>query len=173
MSRSTHESRAVPNQWPPSIARGVVLAAALSTLFFAAVASADLQVAIESDSSTWSVNSAPVSVTFRNSGPNSFELLDLFDPIPVFFGFQIVRSDGTPLQVPGAGKIHLGPADVIVLGAGETHTVELDIGSLLADAEIKSDSYTVSVTYQNQYGEGCFHGRVESNEVVVTIQGQE
>jgi hypothetical protein len=115
---------------------------------------------------------APLSfrVTFSNRSQHSINLLDRFEPLPVFFSFAIVRADGTPVPVSGAGKIDPGPLGLgcISLRPGETYATDLELAPWLR-APLPPARYDVAVTYHNQYGEECFTGVVTSNTISVFV----
>jgi hypothetical protein len=111
-----------------------------------------------------------LTARFRNGGDAEVRLLGTFTPLPVFFAVDLTRSDGTPLLLPGAGKIDLWPPDVtyVPLGPGESFAVDLDVGAILP-APLEPDTYTVAVTYHNQYGEDCFQGVLHSEPITVRV----
>jgi hypothetical protein len=114
--------------------------------------------------------SLPVLMGFVNSGDEPVRLLAHFEPLPVFFSFRLVKADGTPVAVPGAGKIDFGPGkpECLELAPGDTHTVDADVGTLLT-GELEPGRYSLSATYHNQYGEACFRGVLESNEISIDV----
>jgi hypothetical protein len=115
-------------------------------------------------------HSLPVRMGFVNRGPEPVRLLAEFEPLPVFFTFELVATDGTPIAMPGGGKIDFGPGQprCIDLGPGETHTTEANVGRLLPGG-LEPGRYSMAVTYHNQYTDDCFRGVLHSNPVVVDL----
>lgn len=155
----------------------LVLAASLCAVapMTAVTARADgeqLAIGLEAVGAPLTTARAPFRVTFRNAGTEPLNLLAIFEPIPVFFQFEIARSDGTPVQVPGGGKIDppQGSEPYVALAPGATHVHELDLAPLLPAEGWASDTYTVFVRYRNAYGVGCFRGVIESEPISVRIE---
>ena len=115
---------------------------------------------------------APFILTFHNMGQEPLRILHWFEPLAVFFWFDLVRADGTPLLIAGGGKTDLVVSDMryITLEPGEHFELTVDIHPLLP-LPFEPGLYTVRVTYHNQYGENCFRGQVVSNPVDVMIEG--
>ena len=111
-------------------------------------------------------------VIFANRSQRTINLLDRFEPLPVFFSFAVVRADGTPVPVSGAGKIDPGPEGFgcIDLRPGETYAADLDLAPWLR-APLPPARYDVTVTYHNQYGAECFAGTLTSNTVSLDVGG--
>lgn len=116
-------------------------------------------------------DSVPLRLTFSNPHDAPILILDRFAPVPVFFSFDIARRDGTPVLVPGSGKIDFGPMppDCRQLETHDSHSVEIDLGRLVT-APLQAGDYSVSATYHNQYGDRCFHGAVHSNSITIEIR---
>jgi hypothetical protein len=112
----------------------------------------------------------PVVATFVNAGPTPVRLLDRFEPVPVFFTFDVVRADGTPLPISGGGKIDFGPNEIryLELPPGGSHSVQADLAKLLR-LPVELGPYSVSATYHNQYGENCFLGGIRSNTILLQV----
>jgi urease beta subunit len=112
----------------------------------------------------------PLIVSFKNNGDTPVRLLDHFQPLPVFFSFQVVKANGTPLLIPGGGKIDFSPGGMryLELGPGHQRDVAVNPARLLT-TPLQPGGYSVAVTYHNQYGEDCFHGTLQSNPVTVEI----
>lgn len=116
--------------------------------------------------------SMPLRVTFRNEASNEIRILAVFRPIPVFFSLKLTRTDGTPLNVVGAGKIDLSAADrrYETLKEGENYTAVIDFSEVLTTISLsRGETYVISLTYHNQYGEDCFQGAIHSNSLKMTI----
>lgn len=115
-------------------------------------------------------SSLPLRVTFANERTLPLRILAVFEPLPVFFTFHVVKSDGTPLALPGGGKIDFGPdgPGYLELPPGGSHTIEFNIGTWFS-RPLDPGPYSVSVTYHNQYGEDCFRGTVASDPIHVEV----
>jgi hypothetical protein len=116
----------------------------------------------------------PLRIVFVNGGAEPVRILDCFEPLQVFFSFHIARADGTPLSTAGGGKIDFGPepSGYVELRQGESHSIEVDIAGLLTEALGPGD-YSISTTYHNQYGEGCFRGTLESNPISINVRPED
>lgn len=114
--------------------------------------------------------SLPIRITFTNHGTAPIRILDHFEPLPVFFLFEVVGADGTPLIIPGGGKIDFGPnaPGYFELRPSDSRSIEVNVGRLLTSA-LQLGLYSVSVTYHNQYGDRCFRGSVKSNTIMVEV----
>ena len=119
---------------------------------------------------TYSQGHFPLRLTFVNRGNARVCILGHFLPLPVFFSFDLVKEDGTPIILPGAGKIDFGRQSPpsIELEPGGTWSVVVDLGSLIAE-ELPAGVYVVSATYHNQYGENCFRGYLRSNTIRINL----
>jgi hypothetical protein len=119
---------------------------------------------------TYTSENLPLRIAFRNRGPTVAYILDHFDPLPVFFSFRVVKPDGTPVSLPGAGKIDFGPQapGLIELGPGKAWSTPVNLTPLIVE-ELPPGSYTISATYHNQYGDRCFKGRLSSNTIQVNL----
>jgi len=112
--------------------------------------------------------SVAVRVTLENVSTQKVRLLDAFEPdtLPVFFRVHLQREDGSPvLEVRGGGKADPLHSNIkyIDLAPGQTFSLTLNLADFLTDPDaMKPGRYQLTVTYFNQYGENCFHGRVTS-----------
>jgi hypothetical protein len=113
-----------------------------------------------------------VRVTFANRGSGRVCLLDCFEPLPVFFSFHLVRADGTPVGLPGGGKIAFGPdaPGYVGLEAGQTFSLDIDLAPL-APRDLEPGAYDVSAEYHNQYGRDCAQRTLQSNTVGLVVTG--
>jgi hypothetical protein len=122
-----------------------------------------------------SARKMPVKVVFQNTSDQTIRLLNIFDLVEerkMFFMVRITDMEGTPVDTIGGGKISLSKNAVkyLELGKNERMTVSLDLTDFLpAGKPLKSGTYNVSITYQNQYGENCFKGKVESRPISLNI----
>jgi hypothetical protein len=164
-------------QWRGSVQRCVRafalgVWAVILTTGGAAWADGGLEIELEPGTSNLSTAYAPMRVTFKNTGDSELRILDVFEPIPVFFQFSISKQDGTPITVPGGGKIDppAGAERYIAIAPGGRYTREIDIAGLLPKSEWVTGDYYLWVTYRNAYGQGCFRGTAESNAITATIE---
>jgi hypothetical protein len=114
----------------------------------------------------------PLKITFENVGEEEIRLLQCFDPLPVFFSFSLVAEDGTPVSLPGAGKIDFfeGSIRYVALSPGQIFSLEVDIAEIIVFPEqLTPGNYSISVTYHNQYGENCFRGVLRSRPIHVHL----
>ncbi len=117
----------------------------------------------------------PLVLSFENSSENTIRILDAFnDPkaLPVFFGFEIKDSNGTPIALPGAGKISISKNSekYIELEKGGKYEITINLKDIIPQTtQLKNDVYSVSVTYRNQYGDNCFKGQIKSNVIQVVL----
>src|SRR5262249_13949695 len=114
----------------------------------------------------------PLRITFENTATEEIKMLRHFEPLPVFFSVEMTRADGTPIAIPGAGKISFaeGQIEYLVLRRKESFGFEVDLSTVIPpSAEVKRGDFTVSVTYHNQYGEGCFQGQLSSAPIRLTL----
>lgn len=112
-----------------------------------------------------------LTVRFINMG-KEIKILNVFEPVPVFFSIHIKREDGTPILIPGGGKISFmeDSLDYVTLeGFGDQHYVTLELGDILPNG-LEAGIYTVSVEYYNQYGDDCFKGILESDQITLTVE---
>lgn len=113
---------------------------------------------------------APLKVTFQNVSNKPIRILDMFEPVPVFFSFQVTQADGVPIvNVPGAGNMDpFGSLNYITLKPNEKFTTTVRLDQVLPEVFQPGD-YKLSVIYKNQYGENCFTGRLTSNPIKLKI----
>lgn len=119
-----------------------------------------------------SPRSIPIAVVFQNSGSAAIGLLRHFDPVPVFFTIDLMRADGTPISLPGAGKMDLleGTRQQLSLAPNELFGTIIDIAQLVPATEpLAQGRYTLRVSYHNQYGDGVFQGVLASNPIMLEI----
>ena len=114
----------------------------------------------------------PLRIAFENSGAGKVRLLAVFDPLPVFLSFDIVREDGTPLaDLPGGGKVAFPPGLLryVELAEGEFFGFRVDLAAFLA-RRLDEGRYRIFATYHNQYGENCYQGKVSSPWLELTVK---
>lgn len=95
--------------------------------------------------------SLPVRLVFQNKSAGPVTLLATFDPPPIFFSFNIRAADGTPVSVPGAGKIAMDRMPMLSIAPGQQHVHALDLAAVLK-RPLPAGNYSLSVQYHNQYG---------------------
>jgi len=112
-----------------------------------------------------------VVVKFSNTGKEDVRILKSFRPFVVFFLFSIVAADGTPVNVRGGGKVSFREDSMkyLDLGCGEFFGLSVSLTDLL-QIPLKTGVYSLSVTYSNQYGNGCFKGRIKSNVLQLRVK---
>lgn len=116
----------------------------------------------------------PLAITFTNSGAQPLRILRQFEPLPVFFSFEMVDMDETPRLMPGGGKVDLrrDRMEYITLNPEEVYKLQVDIHGLLP-SPFTPGIYMLNVVYHNQYGEDCFRGRVSSNVITIDFEDAE
>ncbi len=146
--------------------------ASLVTLLGIAAEASGLELSlstVDTNSIAFTNNNIELALTFTNSGPETVKLLKRFTPTPVFFEFLVVKDDGTPISVPGAGKISFSsPLQYVKLEKGKNHVVRINLEDVLKE-RLGVGEYNVSVLYKNQYGTDCFKGRINSNIISIKI----
>lgn len=114
-----------------------------------------------------------IQVVFHNKDKRSVMLLKQFEPTPIFFSLNIVKEDGTIIDIPGAGKIAMDRMEYVKLNTNEMFAHNINIATVLTEPLVP-DKYTLSVEYHNQYGgDACFTGYLMSNTVDFEIVSEE
>ena len=109
-----------------------------------------------------------VKVRLENTGKENITILNEFKPLPVFFAFNLIKTDGTPIDAPGAGKVSFDRlVKYVVLEPGQAVGLSVPLKDVFPD--ISHGEYRLSVEYHNQYGEACFQGRILSNTISIDI----
>lgn len=126
---------------------------------------------------TYTQKNIPLKVIFKNTNETeNIRILRHFDPLPVFFSFDIVDANNRFLDIPGAGKVdlHSDSIEYVSLSAGENFTLDVNLAKHLTNPQkVKTGEYTVSVTYHNQYGEDCFQGQISSQPISLVISHED
>lgn len=115
----------------------------------------------------------PLRISFENVGAEKLRILKQFYPLPVFFAFNMIRKDGTPIDVLGGGKIDFleSSTEYIELNSGGKFDFQINLAEIIPSAEKLIDGeYTISLIYHNQYGKNCFKGSISSNAIVMEIK---
>lgn len=126
---------------------------------------------------TYRRSNIPFNIIFENVSDHHVRILWNFDAqtLPIFFRFDLKSLDGTPVFLPGAGKISFyeNSMKYVTLKKGEKRELQINLAELIPDStQVKEGHYNVSVGYNNQYGTDCFKGSVTSNEVQLYLQNQ-
>lgn len=109
-----------------------------------------------------------VMVLLENAGKGSITILKEFAPRPVFFHYNLIKSDGTPVDLPGAGKVDFDrPMKYVTLEPGEFIGIIVSLKDV--NKELPHGKYELSVQYHNQYGDNCFRGVLTSNTINMVI----
>lgn len=121
------------------------------------------------------INSFKISMQFKNKGTTQKRILNIFDPIPIFFSIDIVNSKGIPIELPGAGKIDFGKSQTyqyLIVNPGDAYILSLDLSPFLKanNVVLEKGKYRLKITYHNQYGENCIKGNLSSNEIEFSIE---
>lgn len=114
----------------------------------------------------------PLRVTFKNISEVQVKILDKFEEKYFYMWFivQIKDENETPLlNLPGSGKISIrGVKEYIELNPSEEYSFDINIADILSD--INPGEYRLCLTYKNQYGDDCFKGMLDSNEIALCVQ---
>ena len=113
-----------------------------------------------------------IRVSFVNVSSNDVRLLRTFSKRynpRVWFNMEVVGEDGTPaLPVAAGGKVSMrGAMEYIVLHPNESFGFVLDYRGLVPT--LSPGRYRVKITYSNQYGRDCFHGKVSADPFEVRV----
>ncbi|HIH11439.1 TPA: hypothetical protein HA241_04575 [Candidatus Woesearchaeota archaeon] len=129
----------------------------------------NISIALSHYGKSFAKENVSLTVRFNNLG-KEIKILNLFEPIPVFFSFHIKREDGTPIIVPLGGKIDLinDQINCITLeGPGDQYYADLNLNEILPEG-LDVGTYNVSVEYHNQYGD-CFKGVLVSDIITIKV----
>lgn len=117
-------------------------------------------------------DNVPVRLILRNVGKSSVSVLNHFEPLPVFFAFDIRRADGSRIDVPSAGKISLDRFEIVSIEPGHFVSVDTNLRKVLTQP-LEPNKYSLTVEYHNQYGGGrCFTGTLKSGSITFEILGR-
>jgi len=111
-----------------------------------------------------------VTARFTNTSGHRVRLLDLFDPLPVFFITDLAPLGDGEVDVAGMGKIDVaeGSLHYVDLPSGASFEVELDLAPWIR-APVVPVPHRLSMRYHNAYGTDCFHGSLDSTAITVSI----
>jgi len=120
-------------------------------------------------------NHLSFKVHFKNLKYEPVKLLDLFDPLPIFFEILITKNDGDNIFLPGAGKLDFGPGNTfkyIELTQGKSYIKTLNVSQFLKENNkiLSPGKYKIKISYHNQYGSNCIKGWFEGNEIPITVK---
>ena len=106
----------------------------------------------------------PVIARFLNVSTGPVRMLNVFDPLPVFFTSRLERlEDGADVDITGAGKADFfeDQLQTIDVGAGRSFDVALDLRPWIRDS-LRPGRHQLTLTYHNAYGDDCFSGPLTS-----------
>jgi hypothetical protein len=111
-----------------------------------------------------------VTARFTNVSDHSVRLLDLFDPLPVFFTTTLAPIGDGEIDVAGMGKIDPldGSFHYVDLASRASFEVELDLAPWIR-APVAPVPHSLTMRYHNAYGADCFHGPLDSAAITVRI----
>jgi hypothetical protein len=100
-------------------------------------------------------------------------MLQVFDPLPVFFMTSLVRIGGGEVDVTGAGKADIPEEELqtIEVAPGGHLDVDLDLKPWIREPLLPG-RYTLSLTYRNAYGQDCFRGPLTSDAITLEVTSQ-
>jgi len=112
-----------------------------------------------------------VTARFVNTSQRPLRLLDLFEPLPVFFTARLVAPGGGEVDIAGAGKLDplQGSLRYAELAPGAILEAALDLAPWLRASSLPGGTYRLSLQYHNAYGEDCFKGLVDSAAIEVRV----
>ena len=113
-------------------------------------------------------------MTFTNTSNEDIRLLESFsndNDIKHWFSALIFDVNGTPnLDVSMGGKISMRKSiSYMTLKKNESFSFILNYETIFP--VLASGEYDIKILYNNQYGENCFRGVLESNKIRVTAKG--
>ena len=113
-------------------------------------------------------------IEFKNVSGGDVRILRAFDDEKIlrfWFSMVVVDTNGTPvLDLPMGGKIALrSTREHLLLKPQESFSFRFNSGVLVP--KLAPGSYAVRMIYQNQYGEDCFRGKLESNSLDLKVTG--
>ena len=113
----------------------------------------------------------PIKLTFSNTGDDPVVLLKHFTPLRIFFYLRVAREDGTLVLVSGGGKVSLHQNSIryLTLDKDEFFGFYTNLDKI-CEQPLPPGKYKVSVEYHNQYGEGCFRGKIASKPITIEIR---
>lgn len=131
----------------------------------------NISIALYTNGKIYAKENIKLGVRFNNiGGGQEVKILDAFSPTPVFFSFYIEREDGTPINVPKAGKIDLVEDSLKCLtldGPGDQYYADINLSDILPEG-LEEGLYYIAVEYHNQYGD-CFKGTLTSEPIALKV----
>jgi hypothetical protein len=114
-----------------------------------------------------------INMDFKNTSDKQARLLNVFDPLPVFFSINLLAQNGEEISPPGGGKISLDADSVnyIDLPPQASYDTVLNVSEALKkyDIILPAGTYKLNMSYHNQYGEDCFTGWFDSNQIEIDV----
>ncbi len=111
-----------------------------------------------------------VRLLLENTGKSKVSVLKEFDPLGAFFTFKLVSNGEITFDSLRGAKISFGvdpPPAKVTLEPGEFIGISVRLKDVFHN--LKKGDYQLEVTYHNQYGEGCFQGKLVSQPVNIKI----
>jgi hypothetical protein len=111
-----------------------------------------------------------VRLLLENTGKDKVSVLKEFDPLGAFFTFKLVSNGEITLDSLRPAKVSFGvdpPPAKVTLKPGEFVGVSVRLKDVFH--HLKKGDYQLEVTYHNQYGDGCFQGKLVSQPVNIKI----
>jgi hypothetical protein len=133
---------------------------------------ASLRLTVFVETITDPADAFPVTARFENTSSATVRMLELFEPLPVFFTPSLSRADGGEIDVAGAGKVDPFDGSLAYndLAPGESLSVGVDLAPWIR-APVTPGLYRLSLTYHNAYGSNCFRGPLASPPVIARVEG--
>jgi hypothetical protein len=126
-------------------------------------------------------NNIPIAIVFENTSEETIRILDGLSKkgnLPAFFSFEIINKNGDVVFKTRKAKIEI-PKDsmsYIEIKKGEKHKVVFELQDLISLEFIKNKvvnfsngEYKSVVTYNSQYGDNCFRGKIRSPDVWLVL----
>ena len=115
-----------------------------------------------------------IHLTFKNKSDKTMRLLDMFDPVEIFFGLRIYTKEGKSF-VPFLGGFIDFPygtkLNYIDIKPNRSFVKELNLSNILKanKIELEQTKYNLEMSYFNYKGEDCIKGRFKSNAIELNI----
>lgn len=136
--------------------------------------SANMDFIIQAPTAKFNRNNVIVNLAFNNKADKTIRLLNIFDPVEVFFSLRIYTKGGK-LFVPLLGGFIDFPYGTkmpyIQIKPNQSFVKELNISAILKahDIELEALKYDLEMSYFNYRGDDCIKGRFKSNTIELDI----
>jgi hypothetical protein len=132
----------------------------------------------------YTAKNIPLKLTFQNTGKKRIRILDCFkNPklLPIIFWFDVRRENGEVVYIPGGGKISFSKDSFkyITLENNEKFDLLINLNDFILpvterkadmpNTVLKAGTYSILVTYVNQYGEDCYKCFINGNTIKINI----